>query len=172
MARCGCLGVIWGINGGATVGGAPLSQFGTETQKQKYLAPLLRGEQRHCLMITEPDGTYLSSTVLCCSGIVPLLRMLIRYGFNTAGSDVGSLTTTAEMSADGKSYTINGQKKWVTQGQWATHALVGCRTSPTGSKGLSVFIVDLSAEGVTRKKMENSGVHSSGKPVRNTQILC
>ena len=56
MARCGCLGTVWGINGGATVGGAPLSTFGNECQKRKYLAPLLRGEQRHCLMVTEPDG--------------------------------------------------------------------------------------------------------------------
>lgn len=56
MARCGCLGTVWGINGGATVGGAPLSVFGTKEQKRKYLAPLLRGDQRHSLMITEPDG--------------------------------------------------------------------------------------------------------------------
>ncbi|KAK1772089.1 putative acyl-CoA dehydrogenase [Phialemonium atrogriseum] len=134
MARCGCLGTVWGINGGATVGGAPLSTFGNECQKRKYLAPLLRGDQRHCLMVTEPD----------------------------AGSDVGGLTTTAEKSADGRFYTLNGEKKWVTQGQWATHALIGCRTGPAGPKGLSVFIVDLSSEGVSRKKMENSGVNSSG----------
>jgi alkylation response protein AidB-like acyl-CoA dehydrogenase len=57
MARCGCLGVVWGINGGATVGGLPLSIYANEAQKQQYLEPLLRGQQRHCLMITEPDGT-------------------------------------------------------------------------------------------------------------------
>ncbi|KAH8892288.1 acyl-CoA dehydrogenase NM domain-like protein [Thozetella sp. PMI_491] len=134
MARCGCLGTVWGINGGATVGGAPLSVYANDAQKRNHLTPLLRGEQRHALMVTEPD----------------------------AGSDVAGLTTTAEMSSDGKSYIINGQKKWVTQGMFATHALVGCRTGVSGPKGLSVFILDLSAKGVTRKKMDNSGVSSSG----------
>jgi alkylation response protein AidB-like acyl-CoA dehydrogenase len=58
MARCGCLGVIWGINGGATVGGPPLANYGTEEQKKKYLGPLLRGYQRHCLCVTEPAGMF------------------------------------------------------------------------------------------------------------------
>ncbi|KAJ2890901.1 acyl-CoA dehydrogenase NM domain-like protein [Zalerion maritima] len=134
MARCGCLGTVWGINGGATVGGAPLSIYGNEAQKQKYLAPLLRGQQRHCLMITEPD----------------------------AGSDVAGLTTTAEKTADGKHYVLNGQKKWVTQGIWADHGLCAARTSDAGAKGLSVFILPLGSKGVSRKKLENSGVNSSG----------
>ena len=56
MARGGCLGTVWGINGGASVGGPPIDQYGTDAQKQKYLAPLLRGLQRHCLCITEPAG--------------------------------------------------------------------------------------------------------------------
>ncbi|TVY29339.1 Acyl-CoA dehydrogenase [Lachnellula hyalina] len=134
MARCGYLGTVWGINGGATVGGAPLSVYGNQLQKQKYLAPLLRGTQRHCLMITEPD----------------------------IGSDVGGMTTTADKSKDGKHYVLNGQKKWVTQGQWATHALCAARTGGPGPKGVSVFIVDLSTKGIARTKMENSGVKSSG----------
>jgi alkylation response protein AidB-like acyl-CoA dehydrogenase len=83
-----------------------------------------------------------------------------------AGSDVGGLTTTAEKSADGKSYILNGEKKWVTQGLWATHALIGARTGPAGPKGLSVFIVDLSTKGLSKRKLENSGVSSSGKPRR------
>lgn len=56
MARCACLGTVWGINGGASVGGPPIDRYGTDAQKQKYLAPLLRGLQRHCLCITEPAG--------------------------------------------------------------------------------------------------------------------
>lgn len=79
-----------------------------------------------------------------------------------AGSDIARLTTTATRSADGTHFIINGEKKWVTQGQFASHALVGCRTGPPGAKGLSVFIVDLSSSGISRRKMENSGVSSSG----------
>lgn len=56
MARCACLGTVWGINGGASVGGPPIDRYGTDAQKQKYLAPLLRGLQRHCLCVTEPAG--------------------------------------------------------------------------------------------------------------------
>lgn len=58
MARCGCLGTVWGINGGASVGGPPIDRYGTPEQKRKYLAPLLRGEQRHCLCVTEPASAF------------------------------------------------------------------------------------------------------------------
>ncbi|KAJ5243275.1 uncharacterized protein N7469_001602 [Penicillium citrinum] len=92
MARCGYLGTVWGINGGAAVGGPPLHHYGTAEQKKKYLAPLLRGEQRHCLGVTEP----------------------------------------------------------------------ATRTGPPTAKGISVFIVPLNSKGISRRKMENSGVNSSG----------
>ncbi|KAJ5372476.1 hypothetical protein N7517_004482 [Penicillium concentricum] len=134
IARCGYLGVVWGINGGATTGGAPIASYGTAEQKRKYLAPLLRGQQKHCLMVTEPD----------------------------AGSDVAGLTTTAEKSKDGKNWVINGEKKWITQGQLATHALCAARTGPPGAKGITVFILDMKMPGITGKKMYNSGVSSSG----------
>ncbi|KAL5360468.1 acyl-CoA dehydrogenase/oxidase [Aspergillus floccosus] len=134
MARCGCLGTVWGINGGASVGGPPLDRYGTPEQKQKYLGSLLRGQQRHCLCVTEP----------------------------AIGSDVAGLTTTARKSADGKSYVLNGEKKWVTQGRWADHGLIAARTGPAGAKGISVFIVPLNSKGISRRKMENSGVSSSG----------
>ncbi|OJJ37959.1 hypothetical protein ASPWEDRAFT_171412 [Aspergillus wentii DTO 134E9] len=134
MARCGCLGTIWGINGGATVGGPPIDRYGNKTQKEKYLAPLLRGQQRHCLCVTEPS----------------------------AGSDVAGLTTTATKTPDGKFYAINGEKKWVTQGRWATHGLVAARTGPRTAKGISVFIVPLDQKGITKRKLDNSGVSSSG----------
>lgn len=50
--------MVWGVNGGATTGGAPISTYATEEQKQKYLRPLLVGDQKHCLMVTEPDGEF------------------------------------------------------------------------------------------------------------------
>lgn len=75
---------------------------------------------------------------------------------------MAGLTTTARKSADGKYYTINGEKKWVTQGRWADHGLVAARTGPAGAKGISVFIVPLNVKGISRRKMENSGVSSSG----------
>lgn len=82
---------------------------------------------------------------------------------DTAGSDVAGLTTVASKSADGKSYVLNGEKKWITQGQWADHGLVAARTGPNSAKGISVFIVPLDTKGISRRKMENTGVSSSGK---------
>ena len=79
------------------------------------------------------------------------------------GSDVAGLTTTATKSADGKSYILNGEKKWVTQGRWADVGLIAARTGPPTAKGISVFIVPLNTKGISRRKMENSGVSSSGK---------
>lgn len=79
-----------------------------------------------------------------------------------AGSDVAGLTTTAEKTKDGKHWVINGEKKWITQGQLATHALCAARTGPPGAKGLTVFILDMKMPGIQGKKMYNSGVSSSG----------
>lgn len=75
---------------------------------------------------------------------------------------MAGLTTTAQKSKDGKSWVINGEKKWITQGERATHALCAARTGPPGAKGLTVFILDMNAEGIERRKMYNSGVNSSG----------
>ena len=76
---------------------------------------------------------------------------------------MAGLTTTARKSPDGKTYVINGEKKWVTQGRWADIGLIAARTGPPTAKGISVFIVDLKSKGISRRKMENSGVNASGK---------
>lgn len=55
-----------------------------------------------------------------------------------AGSDVAGLRCTATKSADGKYWTINGTKKWITNGHWSDYFTVGCKTG----KGLTVFLVE------------------------------
>lgn len=75
---------------------------------------------------------------------------------------MAGLTTEAEKSKDGRSFVLNGQKKWITQGQLATHALCAARTGGPGHKGITVFILDMNMPGISRKKMYNSGVSSSG----------
>ncbi|KAJ9630728.1 hypothetical protein H2203_001252 [Taxawa tesnikishii (nom. ined.)] len=68
-----------------------------------------------------------------------------------AGSDVAGLQTTAEKTADGKHYVINGTKKWITNGMFSDYFVTGCRTG----KGFSVILVPRS-EDVETKKIKTS----------------
>lgn len=77
-----------------------------------------------------------------------------------AGSDVQGLKTTATRSGD--KYIVNGAKKWITNGIFADYCTTAVRTGGRGRKGLSLLIIPLAAEGVTCRKMENSGVSASG----------
>ena len=81
--RSGYLGVSWGLGGGNGIGAPPLVSFGTPAQQRQFLVPVLSGEKRICLGITEASG----------------------------GSDVASLRTTAKKTGDGRHYLVNGSKK-------------------------------------------------------------
>lgn len=60
IARCGYLGVIWGLACGNSIGAPPLINFGTEQQKGRFLPGLLDGSIRFCLAVTEPEGKWLA----------------------------------------------------------------------------------------------------------------
>jgi alkylation response protein AidB-like acyl-CoA dehydrogenase len=79
----------------------------------------------------------------------------------TAGSDVAGITTTAERRGD--KYIVNGAKKWITNGVYADYCTAAVRTGGEGKAGVSALIIPLKTEGVTCRKMENSGVAASGK---------
>ncbi|EGC41388.1 acyl-CoA dehydrogenase [Histoplasma capsulatum var. duboisii H88] len=132
VTRVGYTGVLWGLFGGNTIGCPPILNFGNEAQKLKYLPKVSRGEIRFCLGITEPD----------------------------AGSDVANIRTTAKRS--GNKYIVNGAKKWITNGIWAHYCTAEVRTGGKGRGGISLLIIPLAAKGVTRRRMENSGVNASG----------
>lgn len=133
IARCGYLGVIFGLACGNIIGAPPIIRFATEQQKRKYLPDILSGRKRFCLGVTEPD----------------------------AGSDVAGITTTAERK--GNKYIVNGNKKWITNAIWADYVTAAVRTGGPGQKGISVLIIPLSSPGVTRKRLFNSGVSASGR---------
>lgn len=98
-----------------------LFQWGTEEQKQKFLAPLARGEKIGCGAFTE-------------SGV---------------GSDVAAMRASAKRAGD--HYLLNGEKMWISLASKADLALVTVKTNPStprASDGLSSFIVDLHAPGV------------------------
>ncbi|KAF9888233.1 hypothetical protein FE257_009228, partial [Aspergillus nanangensis] len=129
-------GVTSALGGGSTIGVPPIVHYGTEEQKAKWLPKLFSWETSFCLGITEPSG----------------------------GSDVANIRTTAVKSPDGKFYTVNGVKKWITGAPWATHMTTAVRTGPEGSglKGISVLVIPMDAPGVSRQKIFNSGQNAGG----------
>lgn len=59
IARCGYLGVIWGLACGNSIGAPPLINYGAEEQRRRFLPGILNGSIRFCLAVTEPDGACL-----------------------------------------------------------------------------------------------------------------
>lgn len=121
------VGLSDGLSAGINIGLPPILYFGTEAQKQKFVPPVLLGEKRICLAITEPSG----------------------------GSDVAGLLTTAKLSADGTHYVVNGIKKWITGGTGADIFVTAVRTGKAGHNGLSFLVIERS-EGVTTSKIKTS----------------
>ena len=110
-----------------SLGGGPLMFCGTEEQKQKYLAPCAKGEKIIAFALTEPG----------------------------AGSDAGGTLTTAVQ--DGDHFVLNGRKTFISGAPFADYAIVYAKTDPTqkGSKGISMFIVDMKLPGVSCGKPEH-----------------
>lgn len=94
------------------IGTMPITLYGTEEQKQKYVPKLASGEWMGSYCLTEPG----------------------------AGSDANSGKTTAEISADGKSYKINGQKMWISNAGFCNLMIVFARIE--NDKNITGFIVE------------------------------
>ncbi len=106
----GSLSTAFGAHTG--IGTMPITLYGTEAQKQKYVTKLATGEWMGAYCLTEPG----------------------------AGSDANSGKTTAELSADGKSYKINGQKMWISNAGFCNIMIVFARIED--DKNITGFIVE------------------------------
>lgn len=111
----------------------PLYKFGTEEQKQKYLAPLCRGEILGSFALTEPG----------------------------AGTDAASVSTTAVL--DGNEWVLNGSKIFISNSPVAGVIIVFAMTDKSkGTKGLSAFIVPGDAPGLQiGKHLNKMGIRGS-----------
>ncbi|WP_119035179.1 acyl-CoA dehydrogenase family protein [Hephaestia caeni] len=102
---------------------APLIlRFGTEAQRETFLPAICNGEALFCIGMSEPGS----------------------------GSDLASVRTRAEREGEG--WRVNGQKIWTTNALHSDYMIALVRTSGTPadrSAGLSQFIIDLNARGVT-----------------------
>ena len=120
-----------------SLGGGPLLLAGSESQKKEYLPQVASGEKILVFGLTEPG----------------------------AGSDAGGTTTTA--IPDGEDFIINGRKCFISGAPMADWIIIYAKTdlSQKGSRGISMFIVDMHAEGVPlgapEKKMGINGYPTS-----------
>jgi alkylation response protein AidB-like acyl-CoA dehydrogenase len=106
-----------------------LYAFGTEAQRLRFLAPMVRNEEKWCQLFSEPG----------------------------AGSDLASLATRAERGGD--VWRITGQKVWSTWAHFSDFAILLARTDPDVPKrqGVTYFLVDLHQPGVDVRPLRHIG---------------
>src|SRR5918992_1484349 len=133
LARCGSGGVAAGIGAHIGIATPPVWKFGTEDQKQRFLAPAIRGEKIAALGITEPE----------------------------AGSDVAGIKTFAKRVDGG--YVVNGSKTYITNGVRADFLVTAVKTTQEGGHhGLSFLVLEKDMEGFSvSKKLDKMGWRAS-----------
>lgn len=125
-----------GLSGASSVhmnifGLHPVVVFGSDEQKQRWLPPLIQGEDKACFAVTEPDA-----------------------GLNT-------LKLKTRAVRQGNHYEVTGQKIWISTAQVANKMLLLARTTPveeaSGTEGLSLFYTDLDRRFVEVREIEKMG---------------
>lgn len=134
LVRVNARGFQDGNMAGMTISLSAVLQFANdEAYKKKLADEVFSGKKKMCLAITEAF----------------------------AGSDVAGIKTTAEKTADGKHYIVNGTKKWITNGTFCDYFVTGVKTD----KGLSVLVIER-GEGV-----ETTPIKTSYSPAAGTAYV-
>jgi glutaryl-CoA dehydrogenase len=102
----------------------PISQYGSQQQKEKYLPPLARGDLIGCFGLTEPNH----------------------------GSDPNSMETRAVHDSSSRTYTLTGSKSWITNSPIADVFVVWAKTQ--GDENIRGFILEKGMKGLSAPKIE------------------
>src|SRR5213076_215034 len=109
----------------------------TDEQKRRWLSDLVSGRKLAAFALTEPE----------------------------AGSDAANVQTTATPSADGKTWILNGEKRYITNGAIAGVLTVMARTPVAGSSEtkITAFLVspDMPGFEVTEARMDKCGIRGT-----------
>jgi alkylation response protein AidB-like acyl-CoA dehydrogenase len=115
-----------------SAGTLPILEYGTEEQKERWIPDLAQGAKIGCFALTEP----------------------------TTGSDAAAIQAKAQRVDGG--YSLSGHKQWVTNGRVAGVAIVYARLEGGKGEGVTAFILDMDAEGVSfGKHAKKMGVISA-----------
>ena len=131
---CASTGII--VSAHTSLATWPIFKFGTEAQKDRYLADMASGRRLGAFALTEPG----------------------------AGTDAGAGTATATLRADG--YALNGSKMFITNAPYADVYVVFAKTDPErGTRGMSAFIVEKDTPGFSVGEAEHKlGIRGSSTP--------
>ena len=115
------------------LGVSPILLYGSADQKKKYVPDIAKGKRLAAFGLTEPD----------------------------AGSDAGSIRTTATRKSDG--YVLNGTKQWITNGGEAEiYTIIAMTDRSKGPRGASAFILEKGMRGFEfGKKEKKMGIRAS-----------
>jgi alkylation response protein AidB-like acyl-CoA dehydrogenase len=123
--------------------GPTLIKFGTDWQRERFLQPLLSGEELWCQLFSEPE----------------------------TGSDLASLRTRGEFRGD--ELTITGSKIWITNAQHADYGFALVRTGPAEpgpNHGLTYVLIDMHAPGVGVRPIEQATGQRNFNEVRLDEV--
>lgn len=118
---------------GIGMAGPALMAHGSDDQKERFLQPMLRGEEVWCQLFSEPGS----------------------------GSDLASLATRAE--PDGDNWIVNGQKVWTSSAHFSDWGMLLARTGVTEDRhrGITYFLLDMTTPGIDARpiKQMNGASH-------------
>jgi alkylation response protein AidB-like acyl-CoA dehydrogenase len=124
---------------GEDFAGPTIARFGSEAQKQRFLRPILTGEEIWCQLFSEPEsGSDLAS-----------LRTKATRVKGEGPAETGGGGPPCAEGVDG-GWRIQGQKVWTSRAQLAAHAILLARTAGgPRHKGITYFLLPMDSEGVT-----------------------